>query len=316
MSLAGPACSCRRWWVGFRCTTSPTGLSPFQMDSMSILSGIKLSFFEGSNKITRLCSPLVMGQARTSRFTQALASSPPTFTLWAKYHGNRWHCAIPWPKATRPTWRSCQRQGEAFLHKATHVWSSQELALVSLDSSNTSRCRCAIALNSRCEPTRKNTTQPLHQQRQQRPICLKRRERSLWSEQQLDKRQDKALRPSLWRNLHLLASWLQFLLNIWFWYLAKKGWRAVCLLCKNGSLWISRFEAMHCNVVPVENAICWSLIYFSNQNLLKIYFGRSPKALKSFLQSIFEKSNLLKSENISFGLWRVYCCCFSCYYAL
>ena len=162
-----------------------------------------------------------------------------------------------------------------------------ELASVSLDSSNTSRCRCAIALNSPCEPTRKSkkdrmdlqfkrkdllipdTTQPLHQQLQQRHICLKRRERSLWSEQQLDERQDKALRPSLWRNLHLLASWLQFLLNIWFWYLAKKGWRAVCLLCKNGSLWISRFEAMHCNVVPVENAICWSLIYFFNQNLLK-----------------------------------------------
>jgi hypothetical protein len=70
-----------------------------------------------------------------------------------------------------------------------------ELASVSLDSSNTSRCRCAIALNSLCERTRKSkkdwmdlqrkdllipdTTQPLHQQLQQRHICLKRRERSL-----------------------------------------------------------------------------------------------------------------------------------------
>ena len=48
----------------------------------------------------------------------------------SQYLNHRWHCAIPWPKATRPTWQSCQRQGEAFLHKATHVWSSQGLVFL------------------------------------------------------------------------------------------------------------------------------------------------------------------------------------------
>ena len=163
-------------------------------------------------------------------FTPALASSPPTFTLWAKYHGNRslsvassspcLNISItdgtvrsldrrlrgPPDKAVSARGkRSCTRQrtyghpkvwfffGKTISRKIT----LSELALVSLDSSNTSRSRCAIALNSPCEPTRKSkkdrmdlqfkrkdllipdTTQPLHQQRQQRPICLKRRERSL-----------------------------------------------------------------------------------------------------------------------------------------
>ena len=37
---------------------------------------------------------------------------------------SRWGCATPWLKATRPTCRSCLRQGGAFLHRATRAWSS------------------------------------------------------------------------------------------------------------------------------------------------------------------------------------------------